>query len=463
METIRRPDIKNYRIYLIIAGLLVSGIMYSCDRFNFFPKRTHIEGIVLDGISFEKLSGATITLKPSQGSPATTTGQVTVDENGRYKFEDVTIGNYNLSVKTEGYKEIIADDIALNDQYAFIALLPVSDEINMITGGITGRVTDNQGVPLSGVSVAVSSQDMALTNGFFTAAVTDEKGHFFIGAIPLDKTNEFMIRFAADSYEIFIEENKVIPANGIIHLHAEMQNEATPDIIFYEGFENNHDNWDKTGFWEVHQNAAVYNKAFPKYVQVAPNDSSAGRIPDAIKGEYMAWFGQESRGNYMGQQSPYDTSLTGGTGTEANRGELISPWINLGQVQKASISFWSWFEIESATPHPYGFDLMKVYVIQDDTNPEIFLGSLNPDITQLLNDRDALPLTSGGFNQAPVWRFEEFDLGAFIGSRIKIKFVFDTRDHRHNGFRGWFIDEIKVVEKDTQINFSADLPQGITR
>jgi hypothetical protein len=463
MKIIRKPDIKNYRIYLIIAGLLVSGIIYSCDRFNFFPRRTHIEGLVLDGISFKKLTGATVTIKPSEGSSASTTGQVTIDENGEYKFEDVTLGNYNISLKAEGYKEIIADNIALDDPYAFIALLPVSNEIGVNTGGITGRVTDNQGNPLSGVSVAVSGQDMALTNGFFAAAATDEKGHFFIGAIPLDKTNEFLIRFAADSYGTFIEESKVIPANGIIHLYTEMQNESAPHIIFYEGFESNHDNWEESGFWEVQQNAAVYNKAFPEYVQVAPNDSSAGRIPDAFRGEFMAWFGQESRGNYMGLQSPYDTDLTGGTGTQANRGELISPWINLGQVQQASVSLWSWFEIESATPHPYGFDLMKVYVIRDDTDSEIFLGSLNPDITQLLDDRAALPQTSGGFNQAPVWRFEEFDLGSFTGSEIKLKFVFDTRDHRHNGFRGWFIDEIKVVERDAQITFSADLPQPVTR
>ncbi|MFN2396051.1 MAG: carboxypeptidase regulatory-like domain-containing protein [Bacteroidales bacterium] len=463
MEIFRKPDIKYYRIYLIISGLLVSGILYSCDRFNFFPRRTYIEGIVLDGISFEKLSGATVILKPSQDSSASTTGQVTIDENGEYKFEEVTLGNYNLSIKPAGYKEINADNISLDDQYAFIALLPVSNEINVNTGGITGRVTDKQGDPLSEVNVAISGQDMALTNGFFTSTVTDEKGHFFIGAVPVDKTNEFKIRFADESVETLIIDKKIIPANGIIHLHAEMQDESIPSIIFYDGFENNQNNWERSGFWGIQQNAAVYNKAFPKYVQIAPNDHSNAKIPDAFRGEYMAWFGQESKGNYMGQQSPYDLELSGGTGTQANRGELISPWINLRQLQQASVSFWSWFEIESATCHPYGFDLMEIYIIQDDTNSEIFLGSLNPDITQLLDERDALPQTSGGFNQAPVWRFDEFDLGSFTGSEIRLKFVFNTRDHKHNGFRGWFIDEIKVVEREAQINFSADLPQPVAR
>jgi hypothetical protein len=89
---------------------------------------------------------------------------------------------------------------------------------------------------------------------------------------------------------------------------------------------------------------------------------------------------------------------------------------------------------------------MEVMVLQNpDTTQITSLGRLNPYSDPILDNREAIPYTSGGFNIAPVWKFEQFDLSPFIGQSIRLRFEFRTIDYLYNGFRGWFIDNIKVT------------------
>ncbi|TVQ17877.1 MAG: carboxypeptidase regulatory-like domain-containing protein [Bacteroidetes bacterium] len=444
---VRKPFPLQRAILLLVFSF---SLFQSCDRFAFFPERSTIEGIALDGISFEKLNGATLSLRPAPGGSATTTGDINVDEDGRFRFENVTTGVYTLNITLDGYEKMEAGNIEVDENSAFVAMLPVKTNLSLNTGGISGIVRDNNGNPVPNANVAVSAQDVSLTNGYFASAVTNEDGHFYIAAIPLDKTNEFRIRCAAHGFETKRITSQQILNNEMLVLQLELAQETQPQVLFYEGFENDQHVWQKTGFWRIQQNNAIYNKAYPKFVKLAPNDNSYGKIPDAFRGTRMAWYGQPSTGNYMGEQSPYDFGLTGGTSKQANHGEMISPLINLSATQSASVIFWSWFEIESMNPDGHGFDHMKLYVIREDSNSPVLVGMLNPYIIPILNDREAMPYTTGGFYQAPVWRYEEFDISDFTGSSVQLKFVFDTRDEKHNGFRGWFIDEIRVVEREGQ-------------
>ena len=444
-----RKSFPLQRVFLLLVFSF--SLFQSCDRISFFPKRSSIEGVALDGISFEKLPGATISLRPASGSSATTTDDVTVGEDGRFRFENVTRGIYTLSIIMNGYERMDAGNINLNQGPAFVAMLPLESGLSVKTGGVSGIIRDSSGNPVPNANVAVSAHDVSLTNGYFTSAVTNEDGHFYIAAIPLDKTREFRIRCAAHGFETKRITNQPILDNEMLVLQLELKNETLPRVLFYEGFENSQHTWQKTGFWRIQQNQAIYNKAYPKHVKLAPNDLSAGRIPDAFRGIGMAWYGQPATGNYMGEQSPYDWGLTGGTSKQPNQGEMISPLINLSTVQSASVIFWSWYEIESMNPDGYGFDHMKVYVIKEDAESPVLVAMLNPYIIPILNDRQAMPYTTGGFYQAPVWRYEEFDISEFTGSSVQLKFTFDTRDEKYNGFRGWFIDEIRVVEREGQL------------
>lgn len=127
-------------------------------------------------------------------------------------------------------------------------------------------------------------------------------------------------------------------------------------------------------------------------------------------------------------------------------GYMISPEINLTTQSEASLSFWTWFEIESVNPNQYGYDIMEI-IVMETGGTETSLGRLNPYSDPILDDRAALPFTSGGFNKAPLWVMTEYNLTDFVGQTIQLKFEFRTVDGLYNGFRGWFVDNVLVTDK----------------
>ena len=59
-------------------------------------------------------------------------------------------------------------------------------------------------------------------------------------------------------------------------------------------------------------------------------------------------------------------------------------------------------------------------------------------------DRHDLAYTSGEYNQAANWIPVTVNLGGYLAETILLRFTFDTHDGLYNGFRGWFIDDIKI-------------------
>jgi hypothetical protein len=161
---------------------------------------------------------------------------------------------------------------------------------------------------------------------------------------------------------------------------------------------------------------------------------------------YAAWYGQESTGSFIGEASIGQSVGSGGTGTSSNMGYMMSPEISLAGLSQASLSFWAWFEIESVNPNESGFDIMEIYVHEVGGSEES-IGRLNPYSDPILDNRAALPFTSGGFNKAPVWLNVEYDLTPYVGKTIKLKFEFRTVDSLYNGFRGWLVDNVLVTDK----------------
>ncbi|MBN1268995.1 MAG: beta-galactosidase [Kiritimatiellae bacterium] len=109
----------------------------------------------------------------------------------------------------------------------------------------------------------------------------------------------------------------------------------------------------------------------------------------------------------------YDTGVR-------NSGELISPWIDLRPAASATLQFQSWYETEDAGT---SWDRKLVYVSTDGTN-----------WTQVHQ-------VSGPMRQ---WIQQAADVSAFAGSRVRVKFVFDTMDAVYNNFKGWYVDDIRV-------------------
>lgn len=231
-----------------------------------------------------------------------------------------------------------------------------------------------------------------------------------------------------------------------------------------EDFESGSTGWVATGLWHRQQNnSSIYNVAVPDYVVLPIDDTTDGYIPYAWSGQYCYWFGSASgagtQGNYLGTQIAEDAPASGGTSTAPQSGTLTSPEFHLGNLQNPVLQFQSWFEIEGS--NPVEFDLMTVS-ISANGGAFVTLGTLNP-----LSGGDGnifnIAYTSGGYDTPACWELRSFDLSDYQGQRIRVRFEFNTRDESCNGFRGWFIDDIEIIEATAKDPSAKELNPVINR
>jgi hypothetical protein len=217
---------------------------------------------------------------------------------------------------------------------------------------------------------------------------------------------------------------------------------ATP----IEGFETDA-GWGQNGFWHRSTLAGIVNQAFvDSLVRLAPGDLSVGALPSPFAGSYAFWYGTEvglvgsENGNYIGTRSANNVpeSFSGGESTAPNGGVLSStPFV---VPADGVLRFETWWEIESVDPHL--FDLMTVQVEEVGVGTTA-LGSLNPAVDP--DGASYQPYTTNGFNAAPTWAGFGASLSAYAGKTVKLHFSFASGDHQYNGFRGWLLDNVRVV------------------
>ena len=122
--------------------------------------------------------------------------------------------------------------------------------------------------------------------------------------------------------------------------------------------------------------------------------------------------------------------------------------IDLSLVDAAYLEGVTWYEVESVDIAVGQYDQMRV---------ELWVGRpggggtmvvqkrLNPPFEPPLQSAP-VPYTSGGNERPALWVPFAVDMAPVIGrSDVFIVFDFLTRDGNYNGFRGWLLDEIRVV------------------
>ena len=117
------------------------------------------------------------------------------------------------------------------------------------------------------------------------------------------------------------------------------------------------------------------------------------------------WVGQEATGDYN-------------TGNRINNA-LISPPIDLTLLTTATLSFQEKYETEE------GFDNCIVDISTNKGNNWV-----------------TLRVTNGSSSG---WTLSQYDLSAYAGKIIKIRFYFDTTDGWGQNYSGWFIDDVSVT------------------
>jgi hypothetical protein len=211
---------------------------------------------------------------------------------------------------------------------------------------------------------------------------------------------------------------------------------------FSDGFETDL-GWTYGGIWNRSlYSSSVKDTLAPVYVTL-PDD---GSVPAPHSGNYAAWFGSSSTGSYIGTQDPADVALSGGKSVSRMQGSLTSPVISLNGFAYATLSFWTWWEIEGMNPAT-GYDNMKVQITKDGGATWTDLALLNPSSDPELGYGEFhfdIPYSSGGYDNPGAWTMQQIDLTPYVGNAVSVRFNFDSFDGKYNGFRGWFIDDVSV-------------------
>lgn len=244
---------------------------------------------------------------------------------------------------------------------------------------------------------------------------------------------------------------------------------ATATTLFYDDFESGATGWTTVGdnattpyypnghdFWNLAASPQTLSVPGAVNPTLVTYPDAAGALPSANSGTHAFWYGDNPAADttnpagasmtYMGNESdwPNETANDGGISNGPNSGSLISPPINLSSATNATLSFATWWEIESV--NPAHFDMMYVDVTSDGGATWHTLGTLNPQ-TNPAGGADAYPYSDNGLDVPATWESAAADLTPYVGSTIQVRFRFDSVDGYDNGFRGWLIDDVGVYEQ----------------
>ena len=411
-----------------------------------------IYGTARDMTTLAAIPGAALELRgPNPGESSATT----TDATGRFEFENVGSGTYELEVSHPDFEqntafnlrvvELDAGDVVQVD----FQLAPKSSGLQV--ANVAGRVLDEDGAPVAGAAVQISGGTQ--TNGFFKSTTTELDGTYVLGGVVLTEADtglpieSFTVVASKSGYAPATQSGIALaPNTTLTNLDFTLLPPGPVTIFFADGFESGLD-WSVDGMWNRTSGAGIVNEAWPTYVDLAPDDESQARLPSAPEGVQYVWYGSSATGNFIGEQVPWDEPKSGGTSYDSNEGTLISQPIPLpSEAPTISLSFQTWFEVESKNPNDEGYDLMLIAVLDESTGLVTELAKLNPAVDPELPDRVSIPFTSGGFNRNPVFRPVFVALDEFAGTSVRLVFTFRTVDHLYNGFRGWLVDNIQVAQ-----------------
>src|SRR5690606_34197784 len=462
------------------------------------------------------LANASVTITPvTAGAQMAATAMVmtsaadsqnlTTDQDGNLTLNDLAPGTYTLTI-TVGSVTVTstivmeANNAASNttvaapvivDGDSVTPLQGVNGENLAIFASISGVIYSTSG-PVTGAQISISGG--AETNGAVASDVTDAEGRYLlIINVSLDKLSAMQsakLRVVKDGFINFSQDFNPTTALAFIGQNVALQPATTGSnaVVYSDNFNqtlsgatcggwtttalsNDYYNSEYQGLaaadastltnlWHTHTAGLnITNAAFTaNLVQLAPDDSSAGKIPEPFDGGACG-YGQATgndlgTGNCLGtfESTQAGSELYGGTSDRENGGVLVSPTIDLtNEAAPLALSFRTWWEIESENPNESGFDLMIVEYSLDNGSTWNDLARLNPFTDPESGDinRFPLPFSNRGFNRAPAWLWQEpIDISALAGApTAKLRFVFSTEDGLYNGFRGWLIDDVRITRE----------------
>ena len=417
----------------------------------------NIYGTVSDNQTQEPIEGAEVIISGTLSSSDPFTYTTNTDVSGNY-IAVIPPGAFSVEISKSGYQNYLdsafigssTDSVQINVELS-------SDTSTVPVGSVSGKVLTSLGEPIDGAVVTIDGGEQ--TNYVFAAATSGADGFYEIKAIPIYDTggspiSVFTVSAIKDGFTDYsVTGVQIITNTNTANVDLYLTVSSGWAVYFSDDFETDK-GWTVSGDiitdtvkWQRIQNPeTITNTAYPLYVTLPPDDTSEGDLPSPYSGEWCLWFGDPNYGNFMGTPSSLNISKNGGASEITHSGSITSSSTSLITIPSTAISpklrFWAWWEIEGQNPN--GFDVMNIYVLSSEVETQIL--SLNPVVDPVVENRDDKPYTSAGFFRIPIWVPYEIDLSAYTGQDIQIIFRFNTADESFNGFRGWFIDDVKVVD-----------------
>jgi hypothetical protein len=307
---------------------------------------------------------------------------------------------------------------------------------------------------------------------YMRQVITKDDGYYRINMIPPELSGNLEIFAKAEGYKFDTNTDiklvNDLEAGKVSHYDLELEpiTPPSPEPIMWDGWSYESDCSVDSVRWQVVENpesVVISDSNWSSYVW---GISPLGLLPDIDNQTtgYL-WFGSTSTGMFTDKAVINDTYTNTSSATVC--GKAISPVIDLSNYSFPVLTFKSWFEVESVDVAKGQFDQMRVgfiipsaenggvsevvtynskgdaVTLKTDTYYPIYY--LNPDFEPDIQE-GPVPYTTAGVNTFPVWKEFEVPVDGLAGYKVKFVFDFDSEDWLYNGFRGWGIDDIKVID-----------------
>ncbi len=139
-------------------------------------------GLVLDNVTGNRISNASVILSDSQGQTVTTTQ---TDNDGEYLIYDISNGSYTIIAEKTGYQ--LSESFSINVTGSQIAETNIPLTPDVITEGtVQGFIKDENGNLLSGATVGLYSVTNS-TETLIQQTLTNANGYYLFGGVVAGK------------------------------------------------------------------------------------------------------------------------------------------------------------------------------------------------------------------------------------------------------------------------------------
>ena len=170
----------NMKIKLIIA---LSILTFAAQA----QYRQQLRGTVVDQVLQKPLAGATVSI-------ASINQSVVTDEEGIFRFKDLPIGSYRVTVSYSGFKETSLENIAVNSGKETVLTIPLEALVKMETEVLV-KANSKKNKPLNDMSVVSARAFTVEETQKYAAAVNDplRMATVFPGVLAGDDGNNSII------------------------------------------------------------------------------------------------------------------------------------------------------------------------------------------------------------------------------------------------------------------------------